>query len=168
MPQASFHYCFNSKRELLESMVRQTVQALRERVEQMSPGPTGATMPGEHEDIGELFTATLEALFEEASSRPERELAFYELTATALRDDQLVDLARVQYDAYFSAMQDLLRNIRERAQITWTVPEAIVVRMAVACVDGLILGWLTDRDDDSVRLAIRTFGAQLAGLARPI
>ena len=90
MPLGVFHYAFRSKQELM-AMVTETIACAAR------PTSTRPSSSGDTPDLYELVHAGLSAYFDHVVAHPEEHLVTYELTATALREPELVEVADRQY-----------------------------------------------------------------------
>ncbi|WP_188394093.1 TetR/AcrR family transcriptional regulator [Mesorhizobium sp. SARCC-RB16n] len=158
VPQGAFHYCFHSKREMLEELITIAVKDLAEASVPSADLPEGAN----------FVHSMLIGLWREVLQHPQRQLPLFELTLTALRDPDLADLARWQYRTYFETMETTLGDIERARKIEWTIPRPRLARMIVSAFDGLVLGWLTDRDDQAAEAALASYGTAFASLSKPI
>lgn len=166
MSQSVFHYCFRTKKEMLQGLVTVTVQDLVDvAVKGVEAAAAGQFGPRGTGDPSKVIGIVLNALWEEARARPERHLALYEVTAFVLRDPELAELAGWQYRMYFEQMEALLATLEGAAGIEWTTPRPVVARMLVSAFDGLVLGWLTDRDDAAVEASLAGYASAFAQLA---
>lgn len=158
VPQSVFHYCFRSKDELFQELTQTVVASM-----------LGSAMDSlvEADTFEESVRRSLQELWSPALKQPDHQLVLYELTTAMLRDPAGAEMARWQYEQYFEHTGQLLEALAERADMTWTMPRDVLSRMATTMVDGLILGWLTDRDTDAVTRTIDQFAQYLATQATP-
>ncbi|MFG1795757.1 TetR/AcrR family transcriptional regulator [Nocardia sp. NPDC049149] len=156
VPQSAFHYCFRSKEELLQGLTRVVVADMVETA-------VGALSPGA--DLEQSIRNGLDSLWRLTTAEPERQLVLYELTTVALRDPNLSDLARWQYEQYFQATETFLTKLAEAAGTQWTLPIPVLSRMLTTVIDGLILNWLTDRDTEQAHAVLDSFATLFTGLA---
>ncbi len=157
--QSVFHYSFNSKKELLQELVRVVVGDMTD----------AALLASEVDsDAGSSIRSGFKVLWEQVKAHPDRQLVSYELTTFVMRDPELVDLAKWQYEQYFKQAERFATAIEESAGIEWSVPMSTLSRMIATAIDGLVLGWLADRDDESAEAALAEFATFFAGLARPL
>jgi hypothetical protein len=91
----------------------------------------------------------------------------YELTCLSLRDPALAGLGKWQYDCYFESAGQFLEDLTVAAGTKWRLPIPVVSRMFVTFIDGVVLGWLADRNDGQVLEALDGFVDQLAAFAEP-
>lgn len=155
---ATVHYCFESKqallREVITTIVNQLTSPARREV------PTGVELPI-------LVRAMLEELWDIVESEPKRQQLTYELTQFALREPDLAELARWQYELYYAECRRTLQGLAEATGSSWTVPMEVLSRLLLTAIDGAVLGWLVDGDGDRARAVLLTFGDLLSSLARP-
>ncbi len=158
MPQASFHYCFRSKDELLglviETMVNQQVSAALATVRP-------------RKDVRRAFREGFRAYWRVVEDSPGEQLVTYELTQYALRTPGLEELARRQYAAYLRGATEVLDTLAEVGGFAWTEPTPVLARLLVSILDGLTLSWIVDRDDEQAQAVLRVAAAQFASYVRP-
>lgn len=152
-----FHYCFETKDELLaamaEAIVEETVAAARA---QLRPG----------KDLDHALRDGLRGLWRAITSTPRAQLLTYELTVHALRQRGMAGLATRQYDGSRAAAEAFLVEVAGNTAIRWTMPTDQLARAVLAMVDGVTLGWLVDRDDAAALATLDGFAGHLAGFAR--
>jgi AcrR family transcriptional regulator len=153
---ASVHYCFDSKQELLQEVLISIINEL-----------TGDWAPdlAEGAGVSALVRADLGALWDVVEREPGKQQVTYELTHYALRTEGLEELARWQYQVYYARSAQRLRDIAARAGVEWALPLPVLTRMLMNMIDGLVLGWLVDRDSELARGALEAFADTLGGLA---
>ena len=158
VPQSVFHYCFRSKDELFQQLTREVVDGmLGDALDSLVEGHTF------EESVGR----SVHALWASAVSHPERQLVLYELTTAALREPGGGELARWQYERYFERGRQLLVALAAQGRMEWTAPVDVLARTVTTMVDGIVLGWLTDRDSEQVEAALDLFATMLVSCARP-
>jgi AcrR family transcriptional regulator len=153
---ASVHYCFDSKQELLQEVLISIINEL-----------TGDWAPdlADGADVAALVRADLGALWDVVEREPGKQQVTYELTHYALRTEGLEELAHWQYQVYYARSARRLRDIAARAGVEWALPLPVLTRMLMNMIDGLVLGWLVDRDSELARGALEAFADTLGGLA---
>jgi AcrR family transcriptional regulator len=156
--QSVFHYCFDSKKELYQELVRVVVVDMVD---------AAVLAPDTSTNADEAIRTSLERIWSEAKARPDRQLFAYELTTFVMRDPDLIDLAEWQYQQYFEQAERLALAIEQIADIEWSIPLPVLSRMLTTAMDGLILGWLTDRNDELAEAALSRFADYFATLAKP-
>lgn len=154
--QSVFHYCFRSKKELFQELIRSVV------VEMVD---TPSAPPAAGADVHEAVRIVLDNAWQHAKMHPDRHLVAYELTTMALRDPELSDLATWQYQQYFEQAVRAMNTVQGSACIEWSLPVAVLGRMVATVMDGLVLGWLADRDDDAAECSLAQFVDVIANLA---
>ncbi len=158
VPQSVFHYCFRSKDELFRHLTREVVEhMLGDALDSLVVGDT----------FEESVRRSIRALWTSAVSHPERQLVLYELTTAALREPGGEDLARWQYEQYFDHGRQLLGALAAQGGMQWAAPLDVLGRMVATMVDGLVLGWLADRDSEEVEASLDLFTAVLVWYATP-
>jgi len=154
---ASVHYCFESKQELLQEVLISIINELTGNV------PTGIP---DGADVAALVRADLGALWDVVEREPGKQQVTYELTHYALRTEGLEELARWQYEVYYLRSAQRLQEIAARAGVEWALPLPVLTRMLMNMIDGLVLGWLVDRDSALARGALEAFADTLGTLTR--
>jgi AcrR family transcriptional regulator len=156
MPLGVFHYCFNSREELLQEVIT--------RITDTSVATARRAFAGEG-DLGSRITKSLYAFWEGVELNPGEHQAGYELTHYALRQAGFEELARRQYAHYLEVHQELLAEAAESAGIQWTAPLPVLARYLNAVLDGLTLCWLVDRNSEHSREVLGMTGEHLILLA---
>lgn len=154
--QSVFHYCFGSKKELFQELIRTTVVDMVDAAVLVSQVT---------HDAGESFRSGMQRVWRVAQEHPERQLVGYELTLFVLRDPDLAELAAWQYEQYFAQSERFLVAIESASDVQWSVPRDVVVRMLTTAIDGLLLGWLAEGDTAAVDVTMSTFADYFTGLA---
>ena len=157
--QSVFHYSFNSKKELLKELVRVVVVDMTDAAVLVSEVDAEADSS---------IRSAFRSLWEQVKAHPDRQLVAYELTTYVMRDPEMSDLAKWQYEQYYKQAERFAMAIEASANIQWSVPMSTVSRMIATAVDGLVLGWLADRNDESAEAALDEFATFFASLARPL
>jgi AcrR family transcriptional regulator len=159
MPLGVFHYAFRSKAELM-AVVTQTI------AQQSKTEIDAATLSGTTDDPYELVLAGLRAYFEHVVSHSDEHLVTYELTTTALRDKELQDVAKRQYDYYLDENEKLLSAVAELMGFEFTDPIPVVSRYVFSVMDGLALNWLARGDEAEARAVVELTARTLLTLVR--
>ncbi|MBM7783617.1 TetR/AcrR family transcriptional regulator [Tenggerimyces flavus] len=150
------HYCFRSKAELLQEMIKAIVDEMGSSV-QLATLRKG--------DVRTVLQAGLDNLWQTVGSAPERHLLTYELTAYTLRQG-MTELTEWLYECYFQTSRAFLESVAEAANVEWTQPVDELAKTVVAINEGVTLQWLVDRDPKAVQLRYETFLDYLAGQTR--
>jgi AcrR family transcriptional regulator len=156
MPLGVFHYCFSSREELLQEVIRRFTDAA---------GAAARKAFDSGGDLGTRIADGLSAYWENVELVPGEHQASYELTHYALRQAGFEELARRQYEHYLKVHQELLSAAAESAGIEWTVPVPVLARYLNSVLDGVTLCWLVDRDGEQSREVLRLAGEHLLTLA---
>jgi AcrR family transcriptional regulator len=157
MPLGTFHYCFRSKQELLRELTSAVVdQEMRAAAAVIRAG----------RDLRETLHNGLRSWWRLVEDAPGHQQVLCELTQYSLRTPGMEDLARHQYDVYRSSAAEVLALAASSAGREWTVPVDLVGQLAVAMFDGVILGWLVDRDGTAAMAVLDLLADHLASLTR--
>ena len=156
MPLGVFHYCFNSREELLQEVIT--------RITDSGVAKARKVFEGEG-DLGARIAKSLYTFWEGVELNPGEHQVGYELTHYALRQEGFEDLARRQYEHYLEVHEQLLAESAESAGIKWTVPLPVLARYLNAVLDGVTLCWLADRNSENTREVLRLTSEHLMSLA---
>jgi AcrR family transcriptional regulator len=152
-----FHYCFESKEELIREVMRtineRTNTAVGDGLAGVEPGPA-------------FMHAAVQAYWHHIQSDPNEHLLTYELTTHALRNlrgeqaqasvvgpvqgaqGEVTDAAVSQYRHYLFTTEALLMLLADVCQTQWTTPVPRLARVCLAAIEGITLQWLVDGEDD--------------------
>ncbi|MFE0455743.1 TetR/AcrR family transcriptional regulator [Streptomyces sp. NPDC058914] len=150
-----FHYCFDSKQELVESVITTITdhsvtlvkEALRARA-----------------TLEETVRAGFQAYWDHVRAHPDEHMLTYELTQYALRRPGFEHLARRQYEVYVETYAELVDQLRKSRDFRLRVPVAVLARYLAAVTDGLTLNYLVLGDDEAWTGILETVTAHIAGL----
>ncbi|MFG2867028.1 TetR/AcrR family transcriptional regulator [Streptomyces sp. NPDC048338] len=152
-----FHYCFDSKQALLESVITVITdhyvgvvkQALRPR-----------------DTVRETIRAGFGAYWDHVRAQPEEHMLTYELTQYALRTPGFEPLARRQHERYGEIYLELIEQLGAAMSLELAVPAPVLARYLAAATDGLTLNFLVLGDDEPAFAAILDMiSDQVAALA---
>ncbi|MDQ3053412.1 MAG: TetR family transcriptional regulator [Actinomycetota bacterium] len=153
---ATVHYCFRSKQELFEQVLTAIITELSEAAQaDIRPGRDAAT----------LLREGMRALWVVVEKEPGKQQLTYELTHYALRQPGMESFAQWQYETSYAACTAHLEGVADAAGIVWSIPMPVLTRMLMTVIDGVVLGWLVDRDSDSALAALDALADLLATLA---
>lgn len=161
MPLGVFHYAFRSKAELM-AVVTQTI------AQQSKAEIDSATLSGAQQDPYELVLAGLCAYFDHVVAHSHEHLVTYELTTTALRDEELVGVAKEQYDYYLQENENLMVAVAELMGFEFTAPINVVSRYVTSVMDGLALNWLARGDEDEARKVVELTARTILTMIKPV
>ena len=149
VPHGSVHYAFSSKDELIRSVLGLDLTHLSELVqtqhERPIEGPDDVTAA-----VARLFAAYAESVLAD----PDKEIAYFELSLMAARDQQLRDLSVQSHQEYRRIMTSLLTALAERAGLQWETDVVLVAEQAMTLMFGAALSWLEERDDALFRAVL--------------
>ncbi|WP_046727019.1 TetR/AcrR family transcriptional regulator [Streptomyces humi] len=150
-----FHYCFDSKQALIESVITaltdHSVTVVREALR-----PRGT--------LAETVRAGFEAYWHHVREHPDEHMLTYELTQYALREPGFEHLARRQYELYGIAYAELIERLRSSRDLELRVPVSVLARYLAAVTDGLTLNYLVLGDESAWTDILDTVTAHIAGL----
>ena len=143
LPHGIFHYWFAGKEELFEELIAEVLQELADAA---TAAAAAAAASGADVSVLDMLRAAFGVVENDEKAQPGRQLAFYELTALALRTPALRDLARRQYQAY--------RDIAAAVATPWVAARQAdlpggsdaLIRLMAVLFDGITLAWLADPD----------------------
>ncbi len=149
-----FHYCFRSKQELLDAVIKTLVGTTVKLAEaSFQPGASRA----------EMIRSGLDAYWSHVTAHPAEHLLTYELTQYCLREPGHAHVAREQYDHYAHAFAAVLETIGSPPGESLEA----VGRYCAALLDGLTLDWLVRRDDQSARQLLDRLAQYLDAMVEP-
>ncbi|MEU9343408.1 TetR/AcrR family transcriptional regulator [Streptomyces sp. NPDC048278] len=150
-----FHYCFESKQALIESVITtltdHSVTVVREA---LRPRAT----------LEETVRAGFAAYWAHVRDRPDEHMLTYELTQYALREPGFEHLARRQYELYGTAYTELIEHLRGSSDLRLRVSVSVLARYLAAVTDGLTLNYLVLGDESAWNDILDTVTAHIAGL----
>ena len=154
--QATIHYVFGTKTELyrgvLEAVSTNLVRAVEAGLEQQS-------------QWAEQAEGAARAVWEITEADPSTALLLVELTAYALRHEQLRDLAEGLYDSYHRLAEDVVGTWIAASDRELRIPLEEVARLAVAGLNGVVLSYLVHGDRDRSRRDLENLVASLTAVA---
>ncbi|MFE3496116.1 TetR/AcrR family transcriptional regulator [Streptomyces sp. NPDC059175] len=151
-----FHYCFDSKQALLESVISTITDHSRAVVkEAIRPKAT----------LRETIRAGFRAYWDHVSAHPGEHMLTYELTQYALRQPGFEHLARRQYTLYSETYAELIEQLRYSMAFEPRVPVPVLARYLAVMTDGLTLNFLVLGDDTAAAAVLDTIVDQVVGLA---
>lgn len=152
-----FHYCFDSKQSLLESVIAAITDHYVTVVkEAIRPKAT----------LRETIRAGFQAYWDHVSANPGEHMLTYELTQYALRQPGFEHLARRQYELYSDAFTELIEQLRHSMRFELRVPVPVLARYLAVMTDGLTLNFLVLGDDAVAADILDTIADQVVNLVR--
>ncbi|MEU8620563.1 TetR family transcriptional regulator C-terminal domain-containing protein [Streptomyces sp. NPDC048623] len=150
-----FHYCFDSKQELLEAAIGSITGSYVARV--MSAVEPRAT-------LRETVRDALGSYWDHVTDRPAEHMLTYELTQYALREEGFEHLARAQYERYVASAAVLVEQVCAVRGVTPKVSVDLIARVLAATIDGLTLQYLVLGDDRAAEALLDVTADQLVAL----
>ncbi|WP_460062698.1 TetR/AcrR family transcriptional regulator [Streptomyces sp. YKOK-I1] len=152
-----FHYCFDSKQALVESVITtltaHSVSVVKE-----------ALLP--RAGLGETVRAGFQAYWDHVRAHPDEHMLTYELTQYALREPGFAHLARRQYELYEEAYAELIGELCRGMDLELGVPVPVLARYLAAMTDGLTLNYLVLGEAAAGTDVLDMVTAHVAGLVR--
>ncbi|WP_406010350.1 TetR/AcrR family transcriptional regulator [Streptomyces sp. NBC_00637] len=150
-----FHYCFDSKQALVESVITTlTDHSVSVVKDALRPRAT----------LEETVRAGFQAYWDHVRAHPDEHMLTYELTQYALREPGFEQLARRQYELYGDAYTELIEQLRSGMDLRLRVPVPVLARYLAAMTDGLTLNYLVLGDATAWTDILDTVTAHIAGL----
>ncbi len=150
-----FHYCFDSKQALVESVITTlTDHSVSVVKEALLPRAT----------LEETVRAGFQAYWDHVRAHPDEHMLTYELTQYALREPGFEQLARRQYELYEEAYAELIGELCRSMDLRLGVPVPVLARYLAAMTDGLTLNYLVLGDAAAWTDILDTVTAHVAGL----
>ncbi|MFJ8592355.1 TetR/AcrR family transcriptional regulator [Streptomyces sp. NPDC093598] len=150
-----FHYCFDSKQQLIESVIT-TITGHYVTVVKEAIRPRAT--------LEETVRAGFQAYWDHVRAHPDEHMLTYELTQYALRRPGFEHLARRQYELYAETYTELIDQLRQTLGLRLRVPVPVLARYLAAMTDGLTLNYLVLGDDAAWTGILDTVTAHIAGL----
>ncbi|MEU2539441.1 TetR/AcrR family transcriptional regulator [Streptomyces iakyrus] len=152
-----FHYCFDSKQQLVESVIT-TITGHYVTVVKEAIRPRAT--------LEETVRAGFQAYWDHVRTDPDEHMLTYELTQYALRSPGFEHLARRQYELYAETYTELIDQLCETMGLRLRVPVPVLARYLAAMTDGLTLNYLVLGDDAAWTAVLDTVTAHVAGLVQ--
>lgn len=152
-----FHYCFESKQAMIESVV--------ETITEHSVAPVAEGIQPTS-DVRAAIRAALYTYWDHVLANPAEHMLTYELTQYALRQPGFEYLARRQYEQYAAANAAMIDQLRARLGFTLTVPDETLVRYLATVIDGLTLNFLVLGDGKGAATVLDAVADHVVALIR--
>lgn len=152
-----FHYCFDSKQALLESVIEAITGHYVTIVK-------AVILP--RDTLRETVRAGFQAYWDHVVASPGEHMLTYELTQYALRQPGFEHLARRQYELYCETYAELLEELRRTTPFELAVPVAVLARYLAAMTDGVTLNFLAVGDEKAAAGILDMIADHVAGLVR--
>lgn len=161
VPLGTMQYAFPTKEQLLRAVIEDVVDEI-------------ATVLGSAVDVdrglAHAIRHGLTSFWSQlVTNQTNLQIMQYELVTYALRTPGQESLARWQYERYGSIVAEWCQRAAQNAGETCDVPFARLARVALASVDGLIIQYICDPNDERSRADLDTtidMVITLAGIRR--
>ncbi|MEU3774577.1 TetR family transcriptional regulator [Streptomyces sp. NPDC032472] len=150
-----FHYCFDSKQALLESVIETITEHYLRVVRE-------AILP--RTSLRETVRAGFQAYWDHVRAHPAEHMLTYELTQYALRQPGFEHLARRQHELYCATYTELVEQVRGESDFELRVPVPVLARYLAAMTDGLTLNFLVLGDDSAAKEILDMVTDHVSGL----
>ncbi|MFE2286375.1 TetR/AcrR family transcriptional regulator [Streptomyces sp. NPDC059443] len=151
-----FHYCFDSKQALLESVI-ETITGHYITIVKAVIQPRAT--------LRETVRAGFQAYWDHVADRPGEHMLTYELTQYALRQPGFGHLARRQYELYCETYGELIEELRRTTPFELSVPVSVLAHYLAAMTDGVTLNFLALGDEKAASEILDMIADHVAGLA---
>ncbi|NMD96425.1 TetR/AcrR family transcriptional regulator [Rhodococcus sp. BL-253-APC-6A1W] len=172
------HYCFENKEALVVAMAETLIDQLGEAMNAAFDIPDDVPGPEGLGGLRQLLHAGLTATWPALEFTAGRQLLTYEITAYSLRHRPAGiaptgagspvasgDIAALQYQRMDDHAGRFLLACADRSGTEWIEPVPSLARLALALLDGLVLRWLVDQDDDAVTIELDNLAEIIASRA---
>ncbi|MFI9587533.1 TetR/AcrR family transcriptional regulator [Streptomyces sp. NPDC052236] len=153
-----FHYCFDSKQALIESVIA-TITDHYVTVVKDAIRPKAT--------LRVTIRAGFQAYWDHVTANPGEHMLTYELTQWALRQPGFEQLARRQYELYSDTYGELIEELRHSMKFELRVPVPVLARYLATMTDGLTLHFLALGDDAAGADILDMIADHVVGLALP-
>ncbi|MXN73151.1 TetR family transcriptional regulator [Burkholderia sp. 4701] len=152
---ATLHYYFESKDALLigalEAIIAQMSQAFKIGL-------------AEQPDFSGCIESVIRNSWNLIKATRNIQILQYELTLYTLRNEETKSLAKLQYDSYCRLYEDSFRQCLHDVKVALTIDLAELARFVVAGMDGLIIQYLADPDDERANRGLQNLIAATLAL----
>lgn len=158
VPLGTMQYVFPTRELLLRAVIEDVVTEIGDVFNKAAPTGGGLT----HSiriGVREFWTQLV--------SNRNLQIMQYELTMYSLRTEGQEELARWQYSSYADVVAKWYARAADAAGEVSAIPLPQLARITVACIDGLILQYVCDPDDQRADQDLGTVIDMLVGLAAP-
>lgn len=158
MPQSAFHYCFDSRAELLKLAVTDRIP------EQLA---FAANALRRHHSLQDALAAALRAYWRDVELNTERHAVLYDITMTSYYDPDLRELCAFQYAQYHRTAEVVLRSALDDAGYETDMPIEHLAVGLVAFLNGITLRYVVDPTTPGLEDALESYITYVQGLLRP-
>lgn len=146
----SVHYAFSSKDELIRSVLQLDLTHLADLALRQQDRPVRGP-----EDVSAAVAELFAAYADSVMTAPDREIAYFELSLMAARDERLRELVKKSQQEYRDTMVALLNHLAHNAGLRWDTDVELIAEQTMTLMFGAALSWLEQRDDALFRLVLQ-------------
>lgn len=158
MPQSAFHYCFDSRAELLKIVVHSWAPRFElSSVASLEQAQTA------RERIG----GALHAWWSDVQQNVADHAAMFDVTLHAHYDPELADLGSVQYTTGHETVVTILKAAVADGKFEWTSDLQEIAVAALSFLDGISLRYIVDPENQHIPAVLESFADLLATLLKP-
>lgn len=158
MPQSAFHYCFDTRSDLLRIVV---TSRLPEHLKLAMAAIDSAQAPRDRIRMG------LQAWWDDVRANPESHAVMFDITLHAHYAQELSGLGEFQYAAAHEAVRTLLEHLAADG-LAWNTDLDELAVTVVAFLDGITLRYLVDPKNASFEAMLDAFADSLADRLQPV
>lgn len=153
MPQSSFHYCFDSRTDLLKIVVTSRIPVYVEQsLAQLDT--TGSVVERAHRTLG--------AYWQDVVENTPMHAVLFDIAMTSYYDPELRELGDFQYRQFHQAAVAILSHVVADGRYVWLDDVEMLAVNLVAFLDGATLRYIIDPATPGLEDSIRAYGEWLA------
>jgi len=158
VPLGTLQYVFPTRELLLRAVIEDVATEI---------GQVLADSIQTGDGLAHAIRHSLRAFWTQLAAEVNLQIMQYELTMYALRTDGQQDLARWQYQSYADVVAQWCESAASNAGEVSAIPYPRLARVMLASVDGLIMQYVCDPDDERAQADLETTIDMLIALAAP-
>lgn len=153
MPQSSFHYCFETRADLLRIVVTSRFpEHLKLAMDAVDAAPTPR----------ERIRLALDAWWQDVKAHPGHHAVMFDITLHAHYDPELSGLGAFQYAAAHDALLILLDHAVADKQYAWDADHDQLAVSVMSFLDGIILRYVVDPQNPTFDAVLDAFADDLS------
>lgn len=162
MPHGAFHYCFNSKHEL----IREIFQADADSALAAAVATLDESI-AERADLRACLRRALAAFWSQTVADREGQVVLAELSSLALREEALREVRTGQVEVYVTRLGEGLELLSRRTGTVWTVEARVLGAFVVSAPMGITESWLALGDEADPKGQLELLADGVVRQARP-
>lgn len=163
MPHGAFHYCFNSKHELIREIFQaDAASALAAAVAALDEDFD------ERADLRTCLRRALAAFWSQTVADRDGQVVLAELSSLALREEALRELRTGQVEVYLARLGEGLELLAHRTGTAWAVEARVLGAFVVSALLGITESWLALGDEADPTGQLELLADSVAGQAHPV